>query len=591
MHGGASPSMYFDAETDFDAALDAAVEAAYDDGYEPFNYEETTPVAKLGHPENHSSTSLASRNLFDDHIEDRNDDFSKDTELDGFDFGLQKSMPRQSDSSGYSGSTWHSSSTSSRANGSISLSTVAEGPDATLGASGKPFGSLPRLSEEQSRADSPAYGDASKVLPKSQSGSVRSRRLSGQNAKQLMIETQSAIPQHPSHASTPAIREEPATSARSAGQAHPPGYFSQHMPQSAGSRPIMSPDTGMTISPATPGMSLYSTGEPSPGTTKLPTTRPVFLKKNKSSLSLRNRAMSVSSPDGSDGSLTTPMSTTSTRKAAQMLPPAVPDIAQMDIRIFKADIHSPHSAGFPNPSITDGPLPLEPCPEPVVLRPFWLFRCILQTITNPNGGYISNRLFIPREVWNTRGVKLKNVEEKILQLDFLTNALNRLAQADSFDAEAVEKEMQSLETVLDAVQAVLAKKLGNEVGVNATASFIKDAPVESANQAAGVTEVHYPNSRSSSKSYLSSWRKLRSKTSSTHVVNGNTGKDMKDIKDNSSAPKLSSVPMTGMLSVPTKFSRKTETLQLEGISGPWAGYMTSLAKFCDACQVVGKFFE
>jgi hypothetical protein len=355
----------------------------------------------------------------------------------------------------------------------------------------------------------------------------------------------------------------------------------------------MSPETGVTISPATPGMSLYG-GEHSPGGSRLPHSRPSFLKKNKSSLSLRNRAMSVSSPDGSDGSLATPMSTTSiSRKIPNpMLPTPLPiESLQMgSIHIFKAEIHSPHTPGFPNPNISDGPLPLEPCPEPVLLRPFWLLRCIYQTIANPNGGYISNRLFVPREAWATKGVKLKSIEEKIAQLDLLTNALNKLGKVDSLDAEAVEKEMQHLEVVLDAVQIVLAKKLGHDVGVNATTSFIKDAPAENS-ASSSAAEANYLNSRSSSKSYLASWRKLRSKTSSSHLPT------MKDAKDGNmkseagmvgAAPKLSSVPMTNMLSVPKLSKRKLDSKELE-FKGPWAGYMASLARLCEAAQVVGEF--
>jgi hypothetical protein len=195
-------------------------------------------------------------------------------------------------------------------------------------------------------------------------------------------------------------------------------------------------------------------------------------------------------------------------------------------------------------------------------------------------------------------VKLKYVDEKITHLDTLTKALERLGAVDSLDAEAVEKEMQSLEMVLDAVQAVLAKKLGHEVGVNATTSFIKDAPVEFGGSLGGTTpggangEIQYPSSRSSSKSYLSSWRKLRSKTSSTHLSNGHgshgqiTKGEHRD-KSDTTAPRMASVPMTQMLNF--KFARKRDNALFSELAGPWAGYMISLAKFCEAVQVVGKY--
>ena len=627
-----------DTEAEFDAALDAAVEAAYDDGFEILGFDVSKTVGARSDGLPTATPPPREPGPFDVSNSERTlgDGFAE-RNLDGFDFGLQakSSIPRQSDSSGFSGTTWHSSS--SRATNSSSLSTVAENSDVSLIGS-KPPGSLPRLSEEVSRAESPQRPGSQGKTVKGTSGSVRSRRLSGQNAKQLKIETQAhkVVPTQSKHA-TPTIPEVPkdvlSLKAASRSQTDLQNYeivqlrkqSTSTVPNSA--RSFISPTdvSGASMGPATPGLTRPPPEESSPGGFRFPSARPSFLRKNKSSLSLKNRALSVSSPDGSDASLATPHSMTSLSRRAQshptlMPPPAIPDITySTGPHIFKADLHSPHSPGFPNPALpaAEGPAPLEPCPEPILLRPFWLLRSVYQTIANPAGGYLSNRLFVLPQVWNTRGVKLRAVDDKIAACDALTAALHRLAQVDSLDAQAVLDEMQQLENTLDAVQATLAKKLGHDVGVSATASFIRDAPTEMT--AGGVALDHPPlptgggvtpvdgrpnGMRSSSKSYLSSWRKLRSKTSSSALASLNTtagapsGKEGRSGSnsvgsggsvggdDSMSAPRMASLPMTPMLHV--RFTKRDVVLQLAEVGGANAGYMVSLARLCDAVQVVGE---
>jgi hypothetical protein len=629
-------------QVDFDAALDAAVEAAYDDGLEPFDYYNPNPVHEP-HPlvtqlQQTDSKGLQRTTSYEDNTLSR--EVSNDQYLDGFDFGLQSktTAPRQSDSSAYSGSTWHSSISSTRAPASTLLSTVAEGPDNSFLSGAKSLGSLPRLSEENPQIESPngsRPGSRGQPLGKSSSGSVRNRRLSGQNAKQLKIETQPITKVASTISKTePYTIQEETSSLRSTGILRSdtfspdttvnkqPSMPSNGPPQippipvSAGSRPLLSPsDTAFTISPATPGLPPPINEESnSPGGYKVPNTRPTFLRKNKSSMSLKNRA--VSSPDGSDGSVATPLSTTSlSRKFTNTTHPSLPtptflhtplEGSHAGPHIFKTDFHSPHSPGFPNPLLQDGPAPLEACPEPVNLRPFWLLRCVFQTIANPAGGYVSNRLFVTPQVWNTKGVKLKNIDDKISACDSLTSALLRLSNVDSYDASAVLDEMQSLEAVLDSVQQTLSKKLGHEVGVSGTSAFLKDAPAETHTAAGGPTSAGADNpygslgngsatgsGRSSSKGYFSSLRKLRSKTSGNALANGTGaggrdgfGKDGKGgAGADGPAPKMSSVPMTTTMTV--RFTKR-DIAVLGEVSGPNAIYMVSLARLCDAAQVVGK---
>jgi len=632
-----------DTQAQFDAAFDAAVEAAYDDGFEPAGYDgQQNGAEKTGPATNGQSEGKIGGFYLDSDDEDAEEEerlLDQITyDLEGFDFGLQgkNQMTRDSDGSQFSGSTWHSSVGSTRTTQSTLLSTVTESSETTLVSGGKIVGTLPRLSEETSRPDSMSFGErpgSKGGLGQSATGSVRSRRMSGQNAKQLKIETQphtKATTNHLPTAPPATIREEP-SGLRSAGPSvtdlsvlpdavyHKANLSQQSngtapsvsVPFSAGPRPVMSPaETALTISPATPGLPLNSIGEvPSPGAYRVPGTRP-FLRKNKSSMSLKNRSLSVSSPDGSDGSVATPMSTTFTystvqsttaltRKATNpaIATPSIPVFPEgtapaSSIHLFESDIHSPHSPGFPNPLNANAPVQLEPCPESTLLRPYWLLRAIYQTIAHPRGGYLSTKLFVPRDIWRVKNVKIKGLDDKIAQLDVLTDALARLNQLDTNDMDAMLPEMEALEGVLDSVQALLTKKLGHDVGTHSIQNMFRDAPVETSSPSLANGEegpkTASTGSRSSSKSYLSSWRKLRSKTSSTGLSGQGgqaKGGAVKDAAD--AGPTMSTIPMTTLSSV--KFAKRDPTnLDVSVASmGQNAAYMVALARVCDAVQIVG----
>jgi len=215
-------------------------------------------------------------------------------------------------------------------------------------------------------------------------------------------------------------------------------------------------------------------------------------------------------------------------------------------------------------------------------------RCFYQTLTHPRGGYLSTKLFIPREVWKVKNVKLKGLDEKIANCDLLTAALSKLNSVDTLDADAVLEEMQSFENVLDQAQANLSKKLGNEVGLHNISSLFKDAPASSTgigqtNQKAGSDATSAAGiNKTGSKSYLTSWRKLRSKTSSTALSTSYT--NIKEVPKEGLT--MHSVPMTAVISPPIRLvKRDTESMKCEG---PNANYMSTLARLCDAVQVLGK---
>ncbi|EZF90781.1 hypothetical protein H113_08182, partial [Trichophyton rubrum MR1459] len=257
--------------------------------------------------------------------------------------------------------------------------------------------------------------------------------------------------------------------------------------------------------------------------------------------------------------------------------PAVPPLSSAgpSRHLFDNNIHSPLTPGSPNPNAPDAPIPLEPCPQSFLLRPFWLMRCLYETITHPRGGYLTTKLFIPRDIWKVKNVRIKGLEEKISNCDLLTAALLKLAKVDTNDADAVLEEMQAFENILDQVQAVWSRKLGNEVGVQGAMALFK---LSSDDTSPAVDSSSKPSS-SGSKSYLSSWRKLRSKSSG--ISNTNSSSISRDNgRENLT---MTSLPMTDTVATATP---RRGVIGLN-CTGPNANYMSALARLFDAAQVIG----
>ncbi|KAI8938247.1 hypothetical protein NX059_005907 [Plenodomus lindquistii] len=672
-------------EAEFDAALDAAVEAAYDEGFEPFDDDSSTQADLIATrlrnvelakervreaereeaiaaaryrfketklrdealPHVHESAEIS----FEDEAEEEErllDEMTREYMLDGFDFDLQtkSSLPRQSDSSRFSGATYNSSVSSHRTTGGTSLSTVAEvmhptskgvqplhSPPAVPAPSGA-LPALPPVPETQSvqtidNAEAvPVEATPRPLTASKDAASVRSRRLSGQNAKTLKIETslppvplapQTEKPPVPAKNSPASVAIPPKSAAVSTfnGQSGlDPAFKLPALPQSSLQTGLAAPspqpnlyspaDTLANVSPATPALSHAVSNEAGlvPGSPKGGRTSAMGIRKNKSSLSLKQRNLSISSPDGSEVSLGTPLSTTFSitgRKPSNVgLTMATPSIPTFNVdglpsggmHLFESDIHSPFSPGSPSPAVANAPIPLEPCPESYLLRPFWLMRCFYQTIAHPRGGYLSTKLFIPRDVWRVKGVKIKNIEDKIANCDLLTAALQKLASVDTFDADAILEEMQSLELVLDQVQAQLAKKLGNEVGVHSVTSLFKDATtvgegaasVDSTAKGSHGSQDHAPakSAVAQGKSYLTSWRKLRSKNSGVNLASLASTSAKNEVPKDSLV--MNTLPMTSLPSI--RFAKR----DISGVvfEGPNSGYMGSLARLFDSAQILDQ---
>ena len=554
-------------------------------------------------------------------------------------------QPRQSGSSGFSGRTWASSGGSNPTSTGTSLSMVAEAvvlPSMVSQLESNPL--PPPLHPPPSGALPPRPGTASPtpqqpngapakppgLAVRESSPSVRDRRLSGMKATQLRVETHpkgrstsdteapktqqpsfppplvptEAIPEPPKSAfvvpefqqtlSSATSRETLSNSATLPGTATLPGsrkgsspYPSWEAETSAASTltKVTSQESDTSV-PSVPSSPARFAGKTATG-----------LRKNFSSSSLRNKSLSINTTDGQDASPNTSVSSVSSmqkqRKEASPAMPVMPTPLETSflpksqqstggIYLFDCDIHSPITPGFPNPQSNNPPLPLEPCPESTLLRPFWLLRSIYQTIANPRGGYVTSRLFVPRDIWRVKNIKLKNVEEKVSSCDLLTAALLKLGKVDTFNADAVLEEMQFLENVMDQVQTNLSKKLGSDVGVQGAASSFKGMTIidDSASNSEALTSK---TNNANSKSYLSSWRKLRSKNSLgpglTTVSTSTVSKD-----GQKEAPTMKSLPMTTMPN-PRFPKRDVSSVQC---MGPNPSYMGALARLCDAAQILGK---
>ncbi|RYP68759.1 hypothetical protein DL771_006489 [Monosporascus sp. 5C6A] len=633
-------------EAEFDAALDAAVEAAYDEGYEHMDPSEMTydddddyeadrarsttrkgdlvkervqqtereaaiNLARERERQRQLSTSGDSQtfgveydgNDSEEEEERMLDVLTKDYAVGHYSFGQQSQQisngTRASDSSGMTSRTWHSSMGSNPPTAST-LSTVTEMPSPAPISKNAP----PSLPPSQALPQIP------QVQPTS---GVRTRRLSGRNPAQLKIET-SQIGQTPSRAPAGPYTGPPTGPQKTGGYiaqqrqalsatSTRPGPFSTRAspPSPRDGRAADADDVRPPPSRRSRSRGTIQEEDEEPRTESPPLFRPKLHSNFSSSSlrSLRQRQLSISNLDDAESPLT-PLSQqpTNTFISRQPSMPAVPSTPRASsfrdrsapgfggLHLFESDFHlpAPHSPNSLHERPSDAPLPLEPCPADVMLRPFWLMRALYQTLAHPRGGYLTHRLFVPRDAWKVKGVKLRALEDKMSQCDLLTAALLKLARVDSTDADAVLDEMQSFENILEQVQATLTRKLGNDVGTHGMAN---DKDGESA------TPV-VPRSASVSGKSAFSWRRLRSKGSAANLTSaygsksssggGGAGGSEKEVVTVTGSGTIPSLPMVAH---PTSRPAKRDVTSVK-FDGPYAGYMASLARLFDAAQTVDQ---
>ncbi|KAI5858778.1 hypothetical protein BZA05DRAFT_330420 [Tricharina praecox] len=259
-----------------------------------------------------------------------------------------------------------------------------------------------------------------------------------------------------------------------------------------------------------------------------------------------------------------------------LYPPQTAGLSGSGMGLFDSKMHSPTMPA--NGADLSGPAPLEPCPPEPLSRPFWLMRCLYQTIAHPHGGYVSTKLFVPREVWYIKGVKIKAIDDKINACDLVTAALQRLANVKQEQVNSVFEEMQALEGVLDRAQAVLSKKLGNEVGGIGARSLYGDSSTAESNDNMVTTKVG--NAGGGGKYF--SLRKLRTKASSNGL--GSTFGGSGSAANGESS--YSGLPMAGA-GVNTSLQPKRDIDQVT-FGGPQANYIAALAKLFDSAQILDR---
>lgn len=629
-------------EAEFDAALNAAVDAAYDDSLT----EEPTPRPEKDGQQNMQLGFQAQSSLPSDLELTREYDEGDSSEEEerlleemtkgyvfdelGFDDRSKSALPRQSDSSTVSGQTLASSVPSTTATNTTMLSTLPESHEPLTEEAHRPtppakdsvltlpprtaLPAIPSLPLSAPSANRPLS------IEKHGGPGLRERRFSGQSGKQLKIET-FARRNSSSFATNPTGSPRMVPGLENSLGQHP------RVPRTApldGPTPSMAINTQPVISvgssaltestqsesPATPALtqggsqgsiddSLIMPPSPARGARMIPPQADV--RKNRSSSSLGMKHLSVATTEVNSESQSAPLSagfSGEPRRGVPPLPSATlttpstgsfgPHLLQTGgLYLFDDHIGAPSSPESPRtpsgPILAPAPQPLEPCPESFLLRPFWLMRCLYQTLAHPRGGYVTTKLFIPRDIWRVRNVKLKAIDDKVSQCDLLTAALLKLAKVDTFDADAVLEELQSFEVVMDQVRATLQKKLGGDVGFSGSSSIFKSTGEEQ-------DPSSMKTNNTAAKSFGSSWRKLRSKSSAPTI--GNHAGVQRD-GTTPAGLTMPSLLMTSSSSVPSSrshFHRKNAPpptpTQLTNVPPIHAAYMSSLARLFDASQVL-----
>ncbi|QUC20496.1 uncharacterized protein UV8b_04737 [Ustilaginoidea virens] len=616
-----------DTEADFENAMDAAIEAAYDEGYEPMGSGEydanngseemvsnalrkvqeapegdgqTEREAYAGEDERQPGSHQESGCFYDDELS--SDEEERILEEMTRDYGVEDLMseeqlkpgvPPRPGSRAQQAHTGNDGSERRMVPDSRSLAATA---DRSVVKQPQQQHFIPKSLGPSVPPPKQALPDLPLTRAPSAANTVRSRCLSGQNPKQLTIRTtqleETAAASHEEPTQTKDVPNAETELDEVVGERPQTSRSTRKLTQCSIEPPaaeevILGSPPSRRGQPDMEDSSAARTGSP----------KISRLRKNFSTSSLRSlkgRNMSLSNlDDASDMSPLTPSSSGHFGVARTHAVPPVPLPAvaslrdQMDamnpasLYLLGDYIHMPTTPGSPNSAAADSPVALEPCPNDVMLRPFWLMRCLYQTLAHPRGGYLSTKLFIPREVWKVKAVKLKNVEDKVSNCDLLTAALLKLAKVDTCDADAVLEELQALEGILEQVQITLTRKLGNEVGVHGSGVLFKEA----SNVVEGDGAPAVPRTASvSGKSSSFSWRRLRSKNSNL----GLGGAYNSRIAGAEGSPRESAtMPSLPMTPQPTTRPPKRDISHAQFV-GPNAHYMSSLARLFDAVQALDQ---
>ncbi|GAA6014500.1 hypothetical protein JCM11491_004516 [Sporobolomyces phaffii] len=200
-------------------------------------------------------------------------------------------------------------------------------------------------------------------------------------------------------------------------------------------------------------------------------------------------------------------SSASGRYSDRSLPPPVPSTstAATSLSSHLPSNSSPYGGIPPPPNRTSASSRETVLSIPPVRRPFHLMRLVLATMPNPasatspstsrasvislapstagGGGYLSERLYVPAQIWSIPGAKLVAIETKVRMMEIVVSALGSLATSGQAllspalastarnsgsggerwcldEAARFARELDQFEQVVEGVQNTLAKKLG-----------------------------------------------------------------------------------------------------------------------------------
>ncbi|CAE6462198.1 unnamed protein product [Rhizoctonia solani] len=112
-----------------------------------------------------------------------------------------------------------------------------------------------------------------------------------------------------------------------------------------------------------------------------------------------------------------------------------------------------------------------PAPDSQHRKPFYLMGCLLVSLTNQSGGYLTPKLHVPHEVWSQGGAKLVNVPDKMRVVESLVDHLVGLRKcSDEFftgrrGGEDFLKRLDEWNKHCDFLVSEYGKKLGVGEGV------------------------------------------------------------------------------------------------------------------------------
>ncbi|GAA5877835.1 hypothetical protein JCM16303_000255 [Sporobolomyces ruberrimus] len=198
-------------------------------------------------------------------------------------------------------------------------------------------------------------------------------------------------------------------------------------------------------------------------------------------------------------------SSASGRYSDRSLPPPVPSSATTASNLSLHAQSTPSSNyGIPSPPNRSSASSRETVMSiPPVRRPFHLMRLVVATMPNPatspitsrssvislapsasgGGGYLSEKLYVPSQIWSIPGSKLVAIETKVRMMEIVLSSLSQLSTSGQSllspalantarnsgsggerwcvdEATRFMRELESFEGVVEGVQNTLAKKLG-----------------------------------------------------------------------------------------------------------------------------------